>query len=148
MKSAFTKPYLNWFFCIFFFYLIVDIVVSQFYITLADLPLYFATIHWIEFISAIVLSTTIAFLVSLNLVWGYICWKKRTVAKEGLLTCVGGVGGFAAGVCPACVTSIFPFIFSAFGISVSWAFLPFHGFEIQILTIVLLGASLYLLLTK
>jgi len=50
-----------------------------------------------------------------------------------------------AGVCPLCVTGLFPIIFGLFGLSFSLASLPFKGLEVQVVAIVLLLSSLYLL---
>jgi len=145
MKRVFKKPYRYWFVGIFFTYLALLVVISQFYVTVQYLPYYLNTINWVEFGASILFSLTIAGLVALNAVYGYVRWQERRVAKEGALVCVGGVGGFAAGVCPACVTSVLPFIFGIFGVSFSWASLPLRGFEIQLITIAILAGSLYLL---
>ena len=148
MKRVFKKPYLYWFAGIFVTYLFLLVVISQFYVTIQYLPYYLNTINWLEFGASIIFSLTIAGLIATNAVYGYIRWQERKVAKEGALVCVGGVGGFAAGVCPACVTSVLPFIFGVFGVSFSWASLPLRGFEIQLITLAILAGSLYLLKRK
>ena len=148
MKRVLKKPYVYWFAAIFLSYLVLLVYISEFYVTIQYLSYYLNTINWVEFGASIILSLTIAGLIALNAVYGYIRWQERRVAKEGALVCVGGVGGFAAGVCPACVTSVLPFVFGLFGVSFSWASLPLRGFEIQMITIAILVGSLYLLKRK
>lgn len=148
MKRVFKKPYVYWFAAIFIAYLVLLVYISEFYVTIQYLPYYLNTINWVEFGASIFLSLGIASLVAVNGVYGYIRWKERRVAKEGALVCAGGMGGFAAGVCPACVTSVLPFFFGVFGVSFSWASLPLRGFEIQLITLAILVGSLYLLKRK
>ncbi|RJQ22257.1 hypothetical protein C4580_00940 [Candidatus Woesearchaeota archaeon] len=145
MNRVFKTPYAYWLAAIFFAYLILLVYLSEFYVTIQYIPRYLNTLNWAEFGVSILLSLTIAGLIALNAVYGFIRWQERRVAKEGALACAGGIGGFAAGVCPACVTSVFPFIFSTFGVSFSWASLPLRGFEIQFITLAILSGSLYLL---
>ena len=148
MNRVFKKPYVYWLVSIFFVYLVLLVLISQFYVTLQFLPYYLNTLNWVEFGASALFSLTIAGLVAVNGVYGYIRWQERRVVKEGAIVCAGSVGGFVAGVCPACVTSVFPFIFGAFGVSFSWASLPLRGFEIQLITIAILVGSLYLLKRK
>mgnify|MGYP001610521958 CR=1 FL=1 len=79
----------------------------------------------------------------------YIKYKERKACKEAsALTGIGAVGGFIVGVCPLCVTGIFPIILSFLGISFTFASLPFQGIEIQILVIGVLIIGLWLLSRK
>src|SRR3989338_8107280 len=116
IKQALKKPYVYFFILIFFVYLTIDVLLSQFYITI---------------------------LIS------YIKYKQRQNIKKGAaVAAIGTTGGFAAGVCTACVAGIFPFVFSLFGVSFSWISLPFNGLEFQVFVIILLIISLYLLNKK
>jgi len=146
IKSVFKRPYIYFFILIFIVYLTLDIIISQFYVTIRYIPKYLNTINWFELGLSIFLTLVIAFLVSLTLLLSYLKYKQRQNVKKGLtVAALGTTGGFAAGVCTACVAGIFPFIFSLFGISFSWLSLPFKGLEFQIFVIILLIISLYLL---
>ncbi len=145
MKEVFKKPYIYWLMGIFIVYLVITIYISEFYITAKHIPHYIQTIEWSKLIASILLALIIASLVSINSVYAYIKHKRRNVKKEEGLICVATIGGFATGVCPACVTGLFPIIFSYFGLSFSFLSLPFQGLEIQVLIIVILVASLYFL---
>ncbi len=144
MKSIFCKPYVYWVIGIFFFYLGLNVYISEFYVTIPYLSVYAAQIKWGKLILGILLTLLIAALVAINSVYGYILYRRRKlVAGEGVLTCVGTIGGLATGVCSACVTSVFPLIFGLFGVTFSWAALPFEGIEVQVLMVVVLGLSLW-----
>ena len=144
MKRIFKKPYIYWVIGIFLVYMILNILVSQFYITVQYIPYYLKTINWSELILGAIFSLTIGILISINTVYTYIRYKERKKYKaEGALTCAATIGGFATGVCSACVTGLIPLIFSLLGISFSWGALPFKGLEVQALVIIVLLASLY-----
>jgi len=53
-------------------------------------------------------------------------------------------GSLAAG-CPGCAFGLFPIVLSFFGISGTLAILPFYGIELQVLSLVLLFLSCYVL---
>ena len=145
-KEVFSKPYIFWFIGIFILYIILVVVISEFYITLQYIPRYLNTVKWSEIILGVIFTLIIAFLVSMNSVLGYIKFKQRqNIKKSGVLACVGAVGGFATGVCSVCVSGLFPFLFALFGVTFTWTFLPFNGLEVQLLVILILGISLYLL---
>ena len=153
MKTGWSKvtkkPYIYWLIGIFTIYLSLNVLISGFYETIQFIPYYLKTIHWGELLLSFIFSLTIAALISINSVYSYIKHKQRQqVRKEGVMTCVATVGGFATGICSACITGIIPLIFSAFGITISYLSLPFKGLEIQLLVIVLLGTSLYFLQKK
>ncbi|MBI4159058.1 hypothetical protein HY500_02250 [Candidatus Woesearchaeota archaeon] len=146
IKQVFKKPYLYYFILIFLIYLILNVIFSQFYITIQYIPKYLETIKWQELITSALLSLAIGFLVSLNSLLVYIKYKERkNVKKQGILATLGIMGGFATGVCSACVAGLFPLIFGLFGISFSFLSLPLKGIEIQILVILILLINLYFL---
>jgi len=146
IKQVFKKPYLYYFILIFLIYLILNVIFSQFYITIQYIPKYLETIKWQELIISALLSLAIGFLVSLNSLLVYIKYKeKNNVKKQGILATLGTIGGFATGVCSACVAGLFPLIFGLFGISFSFLSLPLKGIEIQLLVILILLINLYLL---
>ena len=148
-KIIFKKPYIYYFIIIFFVYLTLNIIFSQFYITIRYIPKYLETINWFELLTSLIFSLIIAFLVSLTVLTSYLKYKERKNIKKGVaLSAIGTTSGFAAGICTACVAGLFPFIFSLFGISFSWLSLPFKGLEFQLLVIIILLLSLYFLNKK
>ncbi len=143
-KEAFKKPYV--FLSVFVIYLVLNFFISGFYKTLALLYYYSNTVNWIKIISSLILTIIIAFLVSLNFTLVYIKYKqKRECKKQGTLATIGTIGGLATGVCPLCVTGLFPLILSFIGVSFSFATLPFNGLEVQVGVIILLLISLFYL---
>lgn len=145
-KEILKKPYCYWLIFIFVLYITLAVVMSQFYITIQYIPKYLATIKWSELILGVLFTLIIAFLVSVNSVLLYKKYKERiNIKRSSIIASVGTVGGFATGVCTACVAGLFPFIFSLFGITFTWTFLPFNGLEIQLLVILSLSLSLYFL---
>tara|TARA_Y100000031_G_scaffold156402_1_gene210782 strand:+ start:1330 stop:1806 length:477 start_codon:yes stop_codon:yes gene_type:complete len=146
MKEVFKKPYLYWLIGIFVVYLVMNIYLSEFYITAKNIPYHAQTIKWSKLVFSSLLALIIAALISVNGVYAFIKYKQRkNVKKEEGLICVATIGGFATGICPACVTGLFPILFSFFGLGFSFLSLPFEGLEIQVLIIAILVASLYLL---
>lgn len=143
-KEVFVTPYLYGFIIVFLLYIALAIIISQFYITIIYIPKYLQTIKWSELIVGILFTLIIAFLVSINSVLSYKKYKqKKNIRKCAAITSVGTIGGLSTGVCSICVSGLFPFIFSLFGITFTWTFLPFNGLEIQLLVIILLSLSLY-----
>ena len=146
MKRVFQKPYLYWFIGIFFLYLVLDILISGFYDTIPLIVNYASTVNWFKLGMSLFLTLLIGFLVALNFVYVYILYKERKQCKEGkTLAAAGGVGGLVVGVCPLCVTGLVPLIFGLFGVTFSFASLPFEGVEIQILVVLVLLISLKVL---
>ena len=146
MKEIFKRPYVYWFFLIFFGYLILNVWVSDFYNTIPLIIKYAQTVNWFSVGLSIIFSLLIGFLVACNGVLVYMKYQERKQCKEGVaLASAGSIGGLAVGVCPLCVTGIFPLVLSFFGISFSFASLPFQGMEVQIIFIILLALSLYIL---
>ena len=139
-----TKKQWYWVASIFLLYMAINIVISGFYITIKYIPTYIKTINWTEFMFSVLFSITIGVLVSLNAVVSYEKCKRHQQAKtQTALTCIGTVGGLATGVCSACVTGFIPLMLSIFGISFSFASLPFKGLEVQALVIIILAISLW-----
>ena len=147
MKRVFKRPYAYWMSGIFLAYLAINVIASEFYITVQYIPYYLGQLNWFELIGSIVLALTIASLISANSVLGFIKYKERQAALRGTTaaTCAGTVAGLSTGVCAACVTGVFPTLLSAMGVSFSWATLPLGGMEVQLATIVILATSLYFL---
>ena len=146
MKKIFKKPFVYWFIGIFIFYLILNILTSGFYETIPLIVIYANTVNWLTLGISLLLTLIIGFLVAFISVLAYVRYKERKQCKEGVaVASVGGLGGLAVGVCPLCVTGIFPLLLSFFGISFSFGSLPFQGMEVQLIIIIFLLISLYML---
>src|SRR3989344_174665 len=144
-QAIVKKPYLYYFIFITLAYLAINVILSQFYITLRYIPRYLATLNWTFFLSSVILSVIIAVLIAININLIIMNYKenKRLNVK---LTPIGFIFGLSAGICPLCITGLFPFLFSLFGFSLS--ILPFQGIELQILSILILLISINFLLKE
>ncbi|PIN95092.1 hypothetical protein COU53_01175 [Candidatus Pacearchaeota archaeon CG10_big_fil_rev_8_21_14_0_10_30_48] len=141
MREIFKKPYIYWFLAIFIFYIGLNILLSGFYKTIPLIIVYLETVNWVKLGISLVLTLVIGFLVSLNGVLVYIKYKERKKCKGVGTASAGTIGGLIVGVCPLCVTGIFPLILGLIGISFSLGSLPFQGIEIQVLVALILFAS-------
>src|SRR3989344_1663720 len=146
MKRVFKKPYIYFFILIFVAYLLLNVFISGFNKTIPLIIIYASTVNWLELGISLALTLIIGILVALNSVYVYILYKERKSCKEGkTLAAAGSIGGLIVGVCPLCVTGLIPLLFGIFGVGFSFASLPFQGIEIQILVVLMLLFSLYLL---
>ena len=146
MKKIFKKPYIYWIIGIFIFYLGLNFVFSGFYDTLKLIIIYADTVNWAKLGISIILTLLTGFLVAANSVYFYLRHKERKNCGEaGAVAGVGTFGGLVVGICPLCVTGLFPLIFSFFGVSFTFASLPFQGIEIQMLVVIILLISLWML---
>ena len=149
MKRLLKKPHIFWIIGIFLIYMAINILISQFYVTIQFIPHYLETIKWPVLILSAALSITIGILISISTVYLYIRYQERRSAKnQGALVCAAAIGGLATGICSVCVAGIVPLLFSFLGITFSFGALPFKGMEIQSLIIIILLASLYSLNKK
>ena len=149
MKYFFKKPFVFWFAGIFILYLLLDIFLSGFYKTLPLILAYANTVNWWKLSFSFLFTFLIGLLVALNAVALFVRYRERQSCKEqSVLAGIGGIGGLVVGICPLCVTGIFPLLLGLFGVSFSFASLPFRGLEIQALVMVLLGVSLWMLEKK
>lgn len=134
------------FFSLFFGYLALAVLISDFITTFRTALLYAATVSWWKLGLSVFLTLVIASLAALN---GTLLYEKyrmrRECRRETGLASAGVIGGLAVGVCPLCVGGLFPLILALFGVSFSFGVLPFSGIEIQIAVIVLLAVSLHYL---
>ena len=146
MKKIFLRPYIYWFILIFVLYLIINILISGFYKTIFFIILYFRTVDWLKLGISLILTLSIGFLVALNSILIYIKYKENKKCKGIKSSAIGTVGGLITGVCPLCITGILPIIFGVFGISFSFASLPFQGIEIQFLVLLVLLSSSFIIL--
>ena len=142
MKNLFKKPYIYWFIGIFVFYLIANVLISGFYNTVPLIIIYFNTVNWLKLGFSLVLTFVIGFLVSINGILVYIKYKERKKCGGVGAASAGTVGGLIVGVCPLCITGLFPLILGLVGISFSFGSLPFQGIEVQVLVVGILIMSL------
>ncbi len=148
MEKIFKRPYIFYTLGIFIFYLILNILFSGFYETIILIFKYASSVDWFSLLISIFFSLAIGVLVAVNSVLIFIKYKERKKCLEGSsLTGVGAVGGLIVGICPLCITGILPLILSIFGVSFSFATLPFNGIEVQFFVLAILIFS-YLSLEK
>ncbi|MEK6926243.1 MAG: hypothetical protein AABW50_03110 [Nanoarchaeota archaeon] len=146
MNQILKKPHIYWILLIFIVYLALNFLFSGFYNTIKLILIYAGSVDWLKFGTSIILTLVIGFLVAVNTVTVFVKYKERQKCGEGITTAgIGAIGGFAVGICPLCVTGLFPLIFSVLGVSFSFASLPLGGIEIQVLVIIILLASLWML---
>ena len=144
--SLFRRPYIYAVFGLFIIYLVIAIAVSGFYNTIPLIFRYAQTVNWFELGLSIFFSLIIGILVAFNLVAVYVRYKGRKTCREaGTVAAVGTLGGLAAGICPLCVTGLFPLILGIFGVTFSFATLPFKGLEVQVFSIAILSLSLWIM---
>ena len=146
MRRLVRFPALAWVLGIFLFYELVNIVTTGFHTTLYYAYLYRAQVNWWELGFSSFLALVIGALVALTSVTAYLRYQERKRCQEGtVLAGIGAVGGLVTGFCPICTVSVVGLLFSSLGIGFSLGSLPFQGIEVQLLTIVLLSVSLWLL---
>jgi len=92
------------------------------------------------------LNILVALLLGVNISLLVYRLKEYTANKKS--SAMSGIGIFAAALangCPGCFAGLFPLVLSIFGISATLSVLPFNGLELQALSAVLLGASIFFL---
>ena len=137
------------FFFLFLAYLALVVVLSGFYSSVPLILVYASSVSWVKLSISLVLSLLIALLVAYNGVLVYAAYRLRRQCKDAKLTAsLGAVGGVIVGVCPLCVTGLVPLLLGVFGLSFSFASLPFGGIEMQVLVVAVLCVSMYLLKKK
>jgi len=141
MKEVFTPPRIYWFVLIFIIYLFLNVLISGFYNTIPLIIVYFGTVNWFKLGISLILTLAIGFFVAINSVLIYIRSEERKKCEGTYTAGAGTVGGLIVGVCPLCVTGIFPLVLGLIGISFSFGSLPFEGIEIQVLVLLVLIIS-------
>lgn len=137
-----TSPYFFYFVFIFILYIFLNIIINKLYITREVL------FNNLKFgIPFILLNILIAGLIATNINLIIIKSKEfKLLNNNGKnLTFLGILGGFLGGACPGCFVGLFPAFLGLFGITASLSILPLYGFEIQIVSALLLILSIYLL---
>ena len=141
IKTVLASKYLGLFLTIFILYIAINFFINQFYETL---PVFFS--FRLSFvIPYVILSLLIGLLVSINIT--LIVYKLRQVrtlnTEQTGATAMGVFGGMLGGACPGCFVGLLPSLAGVFGVTVSLSSLPFLGYEIQIPTLLILGATTY-----
>jgi len=138
IKQAISgRPYVFYFIIIFLLYIIINILINQTYITFG---VFFSIYRPSFYIPYIIFNLVVAFLVPLNINLIIIKVKEISLVSgaEGF-SILGVIGGLIGGACPGCIAGLLPSISGILGVAgFSLYNLPFHGLEIQVLSIVLL----------
>src|SRR3989344_642125 len=148
LKQFFRKSYIYWVFGILGLYLGLNIFLSGFYNTIPLIFRYASTVSWLKLGLSLIATITIGVLVSFNTIMVFISYKQRKICNGKGVASLSAVGGLLVGVCPLCITGIFPLILGTLGISFSFASLPFQGLEIQAIIITMLLISLKIMTHK
>ncbi|MBS3072977.1 hypothetical protein J4477_04045 [Candidatus Pacearchaeota archaeon] len=136
-QAILERPYVFYFIVTFLLYIAINVLINQAYITFNT---FFSIYRPSFYIPYILLNLFVAFLVALNI--SLIIIKFREInsmsGAEGF-SILGVIGGLIGGACPGCIAGLLPSILGILGVAgFSLYNLPFHGLEIQILSIVLL----------
>ena len=124
------------------YYLIINYFLTSF-------SLFFTTYVKSYAYPAFILNIIVAILMGVNI--SLLIYRMKEFATDKKSSMMSGVGIFAAALangCPGCFAGLFPVILSIFGISATLSILPFNGLELQGLSAVLLGASIFFLAGK
>lgn len=154
LQTVFQRPYLFWIAGISFAYITLNLFLSKFYLTLWYVPYFLDTLNWRDFLLSVGFTVFIGVLVAVNMVLAYLHYQenrklhasKSCISHDRKATAFASIGAFfglAIGVCSACTPLLFPFLFSIFGISLTWSTVPINGLHIQLLLSVLLLANIY-----
>lgn len=148
-RDLFKRPQVYVVISIFILYLVILFIIGNFPTTIPLALMYAPFWTRIELAMSLFFSLVIAALVACTAVIAYLKYKERkNCHKATAVASVGTIGGFAAGLCPVCLSGLLPIIFGFFGVSFSFAVLPFNGLELQVLVIVLLTLNFRYLAKK
>jgi hypothetical protein len=144
IKTAITnKPYIFYFISVFIIYITINIIINKFYET-TDVFTTLATWFVIPFLFFSFL--LIPFLVALTVSLIVLRIKESGIgSKVGSVATAGVFGGLLAGACPGCFVGLFPAFLGLFGLTASLSVLPLYGIELQVLSVIFLIFSIYLL---
>jgi len=96
--------------------------------------------------TAFTLNILVALLLGINI--SMLVHRFKSYATDKKSSMMSGIGIFSAALangCPGCFAGLFPLVLSIFGVSATLSILPFNGLELQALSAVLLGASIFFL---
>jgi hypothetical protein len=150
--ATLKRPYAIYFVIIFFAYIGLNLWINKIYVNLPTLTSY-ATWFLIPFLIfnfflvpalvALTMNLSIVKFKELKEVQGE--GSKKGKGKAGSFAALGVFGGVLGGACPGCFVGLFPAVLGLFGVTASLSILPLFGLEIQILSTVLLGVSIFYL---
>ncbi|MBI2004315.1 hypothetical protein HYS72_02510 [Candidatus Pacearchaeota archaeon] len=147
-NAIIKKPYVFYFIGVFLAYLAINVLINKTFVTLPTLFTSYKLSFAIPFIA---LSLITALLAAANVNLVIIKFKelkqmnKKGNAGVGGMGALGIFGGILGGACPGCFVGLFPALLGLFGITASLSILPLYGLEIQMLSLVLLTISIFLL---
>lgn len=138
-RMVFRLPYVYATLSLFVAYLALLYAFGNFPTTLHLALLYAPFVTRVELAVSLLFSLAIAALVACNVVLAYARYRERKQCHGAAAVAgAGTLGGFAAGLCPVCISGLLPLILGVFGVSFTLAALPFKGMELQVLVIFVL----------
>ena len=141
------RKYLTIFLITAFVYFAIYYLIINYFLT--SFSLFFTTYVKSYVYPALGLNILVALLLGINV--SLLVYRLKQFATDKKNSMMSGMGIFAAALangCPGCFAGLFPFILSIFGVSATLSILPFNGLELQALSAVLLGASIFFLSGK
>lgn len=136
------RPFIFSFFIIIFLYLIINVSINETIFTIPGL----INVSPIFSLFFIILGILVASLVAANINLIYVKFKAlEGLGKGSGLTALGAFGGLLGGACPACFVGLLPAALGLFGVAISLGDFPLYGLEIQIISVIVLMISLFLL---
>lgn len=148
IKSVLKQKKYFWIFLItVIIYLSIYYLIINYFLT--SFSLFFTTYVKSYAYPAFVLNIVVALLMGVNV--SLLVYRFKEIATDKKSSTMSGVGIFAAALangCPGCFAGLFPFVLSIFGVSATLSILPFNGIELQVLSVALLGASIFFLSGK
>jgi len=148
IKSILRQKKYFWIFLIttFVYFGVYYLIITYF---LDSFSLFFRTYVKSYAYPAFGLNIIVALLMGINI--SLLVYRLKEYATDKKSSMMSGFGIFTAALangCPGCFAGLFPFILSIFGVSATLSVLPFNGLELQALSGVLLGASIFFLSGK
>ena len=142
IKYVLSLPTYSFLFFFFFFgYISIQIYVNDLFMTLPSLIE--RGVYFIFFIAFHILSGA---LIALSLILAIVRIQElREMSIHSGTSVFALTISLLAGGCPGCLAGLFPAMMSIFGITASLSILPFYGFELQVISIILSLVSVYFL---
>lgn len=141
-KAILKRPYIFSFIGIFIIYIVINLIVNQLYV---NLEVFTTFALWFRIPFLFFNFLLIPFLVALTINLSILRFKEAGFGKYTGAAGLGVFSGILGGACPGCFVGLFPAFVGLFGITATLSSLPLFGFEIQLLSAILLIVAITLL---